>query len=746
MKLRERLLAHLQQTGYTPASELDLVRQLGLKKKDKKSLAHEVRLLLSKGELRLVKGDRIALPAGEDQLAGRIQFRAGGSAYFQPDVELGESVDPIQIAPEDTGFALHGDRVAVAVNAALQRRRDGRGTEQTGRVVRVIARTRDTVVGTLQKIRTSYYVRPDDPRFFHEVLVADPAKGIIKPPPTIGDKVVVKLAEWATRHKPLEGQIVERLGRTFEPRAELAGIYHKYNLETAFPVEVEREVASLPDHVRPGELLGRLDYREVPTFTIDPDDAKDFDDALSLETLDDGDVRVGIHIADVSAYVKTGTALDREAQRRGNSTYLVGTVVPMLPEKLSNGLCSLVEAQDRLCKAVFLVFDKKCRLKETTYGNTVIRSRKRLTYRQAYALLFENNLEKIRALPLPPKHQTGSTGRALNSLTDLELVDLQSWVRKLWAIASRLRKDRMAHGSLDLDMPETKVFVDAEGYADRLEKIVNDESHQLIEEFMLSANEAVARLTRTNQLPSLYRVHDEPDKDRLNEYRQLLGSFDIEVGDLSLRQEVVKLIEILDQHPQGYTLRTQLLRSLRKACYRGTPDGHYGLNKKDYTHFTSPIRRYSDLVVHRVFDYYLIKHGGHPAPTGYTFGYSAGRMGSLGEHLSLTEVNSTEAERESVKIKLLEFFERELAKKLKTRFEAVITDVRMNGFFIELVESMTFGFISANSLVDDQYQVNPAGTALVGRRTKKRFELNQRIPVVVDKVDRYKRLIDFRPA
>ncbi|MBK9989747.1 MAG: RNB domain-containing ribonuclease [Verrucomicrobia bacterium] len=746
MKLRDRLLAHVQQPGYSSANEIDLAKQLGLKKSERKSLAHEVRLLLSKGELRLVKGDRIALPVENEQLAGRIMFRAGGSAYFQPDVELGESVDPIQISPEDTGVALHGDRVAISVYAALQRRRDGRGTEQTGRVTRVITRARDTVVGTLQKIRSSHYVRPDDPRFFQEVMLPDFASCPVKPFPTVGDKVVVKLAEWTTRHKPLEGQIVERLGRTFEPRAELAGIYHKFNLDTSFPVEVEREVASLPDHVRPGELVGRLDYREVPTFTIDPDDAKDFDDALSLETLEDGDVRVGIHIADVSSYVKTGTALDREAQHRGNSTYLVGTVVPMLPEKLSNGLCSLVEAQDRLCKAVFLVFDKKSRLKETTYGNTVIRSRKRLTYRQAYALLFENNLEKIRALPLPPKHQTGSTGRALSSLTDLELVDLQSWVRKLWAIASKLRKDRMAHGSLDLDMPETKVFVDAEGYADRLEKIVNDESHQLIEEFMLSANEAVARLTKQNHLPSLYRVHDDPDEERLNEFRQLLGTFDIEVADLTVRAEMVKLIETLDKHPQGYTLRTQLLRSLRKACYRGTPDGHYGLHKKDYTHFTSPIRRYSDLVVHRVFDYYLIKHGGHPAPSGYQFGYTAGRMDSLGEHLSLTEVNSTEAERESVKIKLLEFFERELAKKQKTRFEAVITDVRPNGFFIELVESMTFGYVSANTLADDQYQLNNAGTMLVGRRTKKRYELNARLPVVIDKVDRFKRMMDFRPA
>jgi ribonuclease R len=213
--------------------------------------------------------------------------------------------------------------------------------------------------------------------------------------------------------------------------------------------------------------------------------------------------------------VKPGTAIDREARKRGNSTYLVGTVVPMLPEKLSNGLCSLVEAQDRLCKAVFLTFGPDGKIKDTAYANTVIRSRKRLTYKQAYALLFEDNLEKIRALPVPPKHQTGSTGRALRELSDWELTDLQSWIRALWRIASALRRERMAHGSLDLDMPETKIFVDAQGYADRLERIEQDESHQLIEEFMLAANEAVARLTRTQKLPSLYRVHDEPDAEKL---------------------------------------------------------------------------------------------------------------------------------------------------------------------------------------------------------------------------------------
>jgi ribonuclease R len=418
----------------------------------------------------------------------------------------------------------------------------------------------------------------------------------------------------------------------------------------------------------------------------------------------------------------------------------------MLPEKLSNGLCSLVEAQDRLCKAVFLTFAKNGKLKETTYANTVIRSRKRLTYKQAYAFLHEDDIDRIRALPLPPKHQTGSTGRALRDLSDGELLNLQTWIRALWKIASRLRKDRMAHGSLDLDMPETKIFVDPQGYADRLEKIEHDESHQLIEEFMLAANEAVARLTRTHKLPSLYRVHDDPDVEKLDELRRLLDTFDIHAGDLTHRAELVKLLATLNTHPQGYTLRTQLLRSLKKAAYRHTPDGHFGLHKKDYTHFTSPIRRYADLVVHRVFDFYLIKHGGQRPPGDQGPSYDLNRVERLGEHLSLTEVNSAEAERDSVKIKLLEFFEREMHKQPKTKFTAIITDVRRNGFFVELVESMTFGFVAAAALRDDDYSLNNAGDALVGRRRKKRFEANGRLEVVVDAVDRYKRLIDFRPV
>lgn len=744
MQLRDRILARLHEPDYQPANELALARQLGLNKKQRATFDFEVRRLLANGQLVRVQGDRLGLPRAVAELAGRLMFRQGGSAYVIPDVPPGTPpVDPVQISPDDTDVAFHGDRVAYTILKGVKTRRPG---ERAGRVVRVISRDRASVVGNLGRRGRDWLVAADDPRFVHDVLVDDPAKSAVQPRPTAGDKVVVRLNEWKRRRDVITGTIVDRLGRTHEPRAELLGVFAKYDLDPEFPADVAREADALPSSVSPRELAGRLDYREVPTFTIDPDDAKDFDDALSIETLDNGETRVGVHIADVSRYVKPGTALDREAQRRGNSTYLVGTVIPMLPEKLSNGLCSLVEGQIRLTKAVFLTFAKNGRLVKTAFANTAIRSRKRLTYKQAYALLFENDLERVRSLPLPPKHQTGSTGRALRALKPAELADLQTWVRQLWSVALKLRHNRMAAGSLDLDMPETKIFVDEQGYADRLERVENDESHQLIEEFMLAANEAVAHVTRTHRLPSLYRVHDEPDPKKLQEYRDTLATFGLHVGDLTKREELTRLLERLRDHPQGYTLRTQLLRSLRKAAYRATPDGHFGLNKRDYTHFTSPIRRYADLIVHRVFDYYLIKHAGHPQPGGYRFAYDQAGMQRIGEHLSLTETNSQEAERESVKIKLLEFFERQLERKDPPRLVAVVTDVRSRGFFVELEESMTFGFVSVETLPDDHYTLNAAGTALVGRRRKQKFELGARLDVVVKKVDRFSRQIDFAPA
>ena len=743
MSYSDRLLAHLQRRGYVPAPADAIAREWRLNPKDRRKFSQQVGELVRAGRIAVIKGDRLCVPKEADLVTGKINFRQKGSAMVFPEVKVTEPRKPaIFIAGEDTGVALQGDTVVVRLRSPKERDFPHflKPGEQAGRVIKILARGTADFTGTLQRAPTYFYVVSDDPRMGHNIIVADPARATLQPPVLVGDKVVVRLNEWTDRQQNPDGVITERLGRTFEPRAELAAIYHKYNLTPVFPDDVMREAAALPDAVGPAELAGRLDYRRIPTFTIDPDDAKDFDDALSVEYLAGGDVRIGVHIADVSHYVKPGTALDREAQERGNSTYLVGTVVPMLPEKLSNGLCSLVEAQDRLTKAVLFTFAPHGRLKDTAFANTVIRSTKRLTYKQAFALMFEDDPGRIRRLPLPAAHQTGATGRALGELPAAELLDLQKLVRQLWTIGSKLRRERMKAGSLDLDMPETKIFVDAGGYADRIELIHNDESHQLIEEFMLLANEAVARLIRSHHLPSLYRVHDDPDEAKLNDFRRFLTTFNLKVGDLAHRDEVVRLLTLLKDHPQGYILRTQLLRSMRKACYRATPDGHYGLHKKDYTHFTSPIRRYADLVVHRVFDAYLARHqGGHGSQTSYRIA----QVDNLAEHLSLTEINSTEAERDSVKVKLMEYFEREAERKKKTVFTAIITDVRNHGFFIEVAEAGAFGMVPVSSLKDDFYVLNGAGTAFIGRKTKRRFELGHKVSVVVDKVDRQKRLIDF---
>jgi len=755
MNFDEKVISHMLGTDFTPSTPDELADALKIPKGEKSRFEDELKTMQCSGLIVRLKRDRLCLPRDADLVTGIIFFRQTGKATVRPDTKSYQATaEPVMIRSDDTGLALHGDRVVARLNSERPRR-GGRGGKpkrtttpenKTGRVIRILERARTSLPGTLKKARHAFYVIPDDPRIIQDILVPSPGtEGT--PTAKVGDKVIVKLFEWTQRHMNPEGEIVEVLGRTHEPMAEYKAILHKFDLDPEFPDEVMRQVENVPAKVSSKQIEGRLDCRNLQTLTIDPDDAKDFDDAISLEKLDDGNWRVGVHIADVNAYVKPGSPLDVEAAKRGNSTYLTGTVIPMLPHKLSNGICSLVEDEDRLTKAVFLDFTPQGRLVGNTFGNTVIRSNKRLTYRQAFAMMKENDLKKIRNAPLPPKHQTGSIGRDLASLDDKELESLRKMVRKLWSFAERMRKGRMQDGSLDLDMPEVKIFVDEQGAADRIESVHNDESHQLIEEFMLAANEAAAKEIKKLSIPCLYRVHDEPDTEKLDEFREYLATVGINIGDLTRRREITRMLSAINSHPQAYTLRIQFLRSLKQACYRASPDGHYGLCKNDYTHFTSPIRRYSDLIVHRVFENFLLKRGLSSAPDNLGIVYTQAKLESIGEHLSITERNSTDAERESVKVKLLEFFEREIKRPgKKTVFEAVITDIKNHGMFIELSQSLAFGLVHISTLRDDHYLLSPDGTKLRGKRKGRIYRLGETIKVVTERVDRFKRQIDFAPA
>ena len=753
MTFKKAILDLLGSKRYVPLGSRGIERALGVKKlSQQKKLNRELGLLLARGQIVKIKKGRFALPRDADLVSGTIRFRQSGNAILlaepYPD---GALPDPLPIRATDTGTALHQDKVVVR-RMARQRRfygraRPGRGLSKRndtfGRVIRILERKNSHIVGTLRKARYHYYIVPDNPSIHVDVVTLPPERSGLNPLPKPGDKVVVKMEEWKQRHMNPEGEIVEVLGQTFSPGAEYKGVLRKFGLDPHFPSAVAREIDQLPDTVPDKALARRRNLTNVFTFTIDPDDAKDFDDALSVEYLDNGNIRIGVHIADVSAFVKPGSNLDREALKRGNSTYLVGTVIPMLPEGLCNGLCSLKENEIRLTKSVIFTFSGEGKIRKVDYDNTFIRSRKRLTYKQALSLLNEDDLEVVRDLPLPPKHQTASTGRPLRNLSDGELKELQKAIRACWQIASNLRQKRFAKGSLDLDMPEVKIYVDEEGYAAEMRAVEGDESHYLIEEFMLAANEAVARQLRKHTIPAIYRVHHKPDKQKLFELRETMLTYGLETGDLTSKREVVKLLKAIKSHISGYTLRIQFLRALRQACYRAQPEGHYGLHKANYTHFTSPIRRYSDLVVHRIFDNFLVKVRNRKPLPGKPIFYDMAQLDKIAQQVSSTEQNSSEAERESVKIKQLEYFERELGKPEKTIHNAAILDIKNHGLFVELKESLVFGLLPLSNLKDDLYRVSADGSRLYGRRTGKTMTVGETIQVVVTKVDRFKRQIDF---
>ncbi len=752
MKIKDSLLKLLKSSDYKPLKKEEIANVLRIPADSREALYKCIDTLIRENQLETIKKNRIVVTKDKDYIQGTVKFKQNGSGLFFPE----NTKDTVYIIDKhDTNLALQGDLVLGRIISKPKKPHYFKGkkrkapspasNEPSFRILKVLKRARDSYVGTFKKDpKGGCYLLADDPFIVPEFSVEDKPVSLDGDCPETGDKVIFELVNWSQRAVMPEAKITHILGKTHAPKAEFKAILHKYNLDTEFPDPVQKEADALPAQVSEKDIKNRMDLREDYTFTIDPDDAKDFDDALSIKMLPNGIIEVGVHIADVSAYVKPKSPLDIEAQNRGNSTYLVGTVIPMLPHSLSNGLCSLVEGQDRLTKSAIIQFNAEAEIQKAYFANTVIRSNKRLTYKQALAFMEKDDLEVIKKTPLPPKHQTGSIGRALDKLSDQELNHLKSSIQSLWKLAAKLRKNRFKKGSLDLDMNELKIYVDQEGAADRLEKQVNDESHQLIEEFMLIANEQIARLAKRERIAAIYRVHDKPDESRLLELRQIMNSYGVPCNSLNKPTEMSSLLAKLKVHPQAYTLKLQVLKSLKQAQYRSTPDGHYGLSKTDYTHFTSPIRRYSDLIVHRILDTYLCKSKAPSAIEKADIHYTQANLESLAQHICITERNSVDAERESVKVKLLEYFDRELTIKPPNIFDAIITDVKNHGLFIELIDSQAFGMVHISKLGDDNYYLSSNEQNLIGKRSKEVFTIGDRIKVQVSRVDRFKRQIDFK--
>ncbi|MGC2625666.1 MAG: ribonuclease R [Candidatus Udaeobacter sp.] len=738
-KIQEHVLALLARKDYRPLNKIEIANKLGVSGRARVALRNTLRDLERAGQIARIRKDRYVLPAEADLVTGKLSVHPAGYGFLISE-KPGEP--DVFVAAENVGTAMHRDRVVARISPEPPAGRiKGR---REGRVIRILERAHDTIVGTLQRSRNFYYVVPDDPRFVHDIYVrpvgAAQEDRQSETEATVGDKVVVRLDDWQSRHVNPEGEIIEVLGPASAPGVDVLSIVRKYHLPTEFPSDVLEQAERIPESVDAQQIAGREDLRNQFIVTIDPDDARDFDDAINVEKLANGGWQLGVHIADVAAYVEPGSALDREARLRGNSVYLPDRVIPMLPERLSNGVCSLKPQVDRLTHSVFIQFDKNGNAKSARFARTVIRSARRLTYKQAYAIL--------KSQPRNDGFQAvaGKMTAGKPSFLDGARRDqLSERLHLAWELAALLRRKRFEHGALELDFPEVKVLIDAHGKPVRLERVENDESHQLIEEFMLVANEAVARELKKRAIPTVYRVHENPDPEKLGEYREFVLSFGYKVGDLTHRAELQRLLAEVSGKAEEQALKVGLLKSLKRARYDPQPLGHYGLAKTNYLHFTSPIRRYADLVVHRA----LGRDAALRRPDGAArrpYLPDMAEIASIAEHISTTERNAAEAEIDATQMKKLEFFQQQLAGRKPQIFSATVVDVRNYGLMVELPDALITGLIHVSSLTNDFYVFEPARRQLVGRRSRKRFSVGDKLSVFVARVDVFKRQVDFAIA
>ncbi|MGW8266951.1 MAG: ribonuclease R [Longimicrobiales bacterium] len=691
--LEQKVRSALRQSKKGPMKAKELARALDLPTEEYREFKDFLKGLERQGSVYRVKGQRYALPEKINLAVGRLSTTRSGDGFVRPESGGRDIFVPGPLLES----AMDGDQVVARIEARP------RGRNPEGRIIKILRRAHPTVVGTFREARRFGYVIPLDDRLFRDVLIPEGEDGEAR----TGDIVVVRITAFGDRKLNPMGEVERVLGPITTPGVDVLSILFGYGLELEFPPEVE---TAAKDVIRAREGEGwrdRVDRTNLNVFTIDPSDAKDHDDALSIEVAGEGLWEVGIHIADVSHYVEKGSPLDLEALRRGTSVYLVDRVVPMLPHLLSSDVCSLRPDVDRAAVSLFVTLDGKAQVRAHRFERTRIRSRHRLDYQQVQSVL-------------------EGAGR-IDARTDEDL-------RELAKLARALRRIRMQRGSIDFDMPEARVILGPDGIPVDIQEMIHLESHRLIEDFMLLANETVAREMEKRALPIPYRVHESPAPDRAQELRRFLATLGYPIPKRALKpKDLQKVIKAVEGKPEQGLVSTVVLRSMARARYQPENLGHFGLGASTYTHFTSPIRRYPDLLVHRVVVRALIE--GKAVPEGW----GGAALAHASERASLTEGLAADAERDSVALKKAEFMERHLGEE----FSGTVSSVTTFGIFVLLDEYFVDGLIHVNSLTDDYYVLHEDEYALVGERKGRRFRLGDPLRVQVARVDRLERKIDF---
>ena len=688
----------------------DVVRFLDLDSDDRRSLQHYLDELDSQEIIHRIKRGRYALPSREKLVSGVLSCHRDGYGFVTPD-ERDLEMQDIFVPARNMENALHGDRVLVKVEKKKRQQRRGSGGRRVpsepeerleGMIVRVLERKFPSIVGRFYEHPRFPFVVPLDARVLHDVRIPYHAsKGARN-----GQIVVVALTVQPGRYQDPEGRVTEVLGFPGDPDVEYRIVEHKFGLPVQFSAAALAEAERVPEVVLDEERVDREDFRNEVAVTIDGETARDFDDAVSLSKLPDGHYLLGVHIADVSHYVTEGSAIDGDAYARGTSVYFPDRAIPMLPPRLSSGICSLKPREDRLVFSVLMEVDGQGKVVQSRFAKGVLRSRERMTYTSVARILLERDpAERERYRDLVPLFET---------------------MEELCAILNAKRRHR---GAVDFDLPEAEIEFDKDGKVIAVCAAEHNLAHRIIEEFMLLANECVARQLTASGGPALYRVHEKPDTrkvDAFAEFALALG-YSLQSRDGDYRpSDFQRFVRQIEGKLEGRFLAYLMLRSFMQARYSERNLGHFGLATQEYTHFTSPIRRYPDLVVHR-----LLKESLKREPSESWISHMNGVMPSLAQHTSARERVADEAEREIEKIKKVQF----MASKVGDEFDAVIFSVTRQGFFVELLDHFVEGFVPAATFVDDRYAFKERTHTFVGEMHRRRFELGTKVRVRLDNAD-----------
>lgn len=701
--MKERVLTFFKESGTKPLSVHEIEEALGINNAvEFKELVVALNELEYAGELVMTRKNRYGLPEKMNLVRGRIQMHQKGFAFLLPD---DEGIGDVYIHFSDLNSAMNNDKVLVRIEKG-----DIGDNRPEGKVIRILERAVTEVVGTYEDSRSFGFVIADDKRIPNDIFIPKgKTNGAVD-----GHKVIVRITKYPEGRKSAEGEIIQILGHKNDPGIDILSIIYKHGIPIEFPEEVLEQAANTPDTITEKDLEGRRDLRNEMIVTIDGADAKDLDDAVSVKRLDNGNYKLGVYIADVSYYVKENSPIDKEALERGTSVYLVDRVIPMIPHRLSNGICSLNPQVDRLTLSCEMEINDKGQVVSHEIFPAVIRTTERMTYSDVNKILVDKDEElRNRYEPLVPM---------------FEMME---------ELASILRKKRMSRGAIDFDFKEAKVIVDEEGKA--IDVVIRERSvaERLIEEFMLAANETIAEHFHWLDVPFIHRIHEDPDEAKLQTFFEFLAGLGISVKGTANEvhpQALQKVLDDIQGEPEEMVVSKLMLRSMKQAKYDPRSVGHFGLATEFYTHFTSPIRRYPDLIVHRLIRTYLIEK----KMDAKTISHWKERLPEIARHASMMERRAVDAERDTDDLKKAEFMQ----DKIGEEFTGIISSVTNFGMFVEL-ENTVEGLIHVSFLTDDYYRYDEQHQVLIGERTANVFRVGDEVRVRVAGVNMDEFTIDF---